>query len=159
MADKSDKELRQDMWKAMSSSPYVMLGLDGDRRQFEAMYAVLDKDADSEFWFYTRKDNRAAGGGPATVTFVNKGHTLFASIEGTLVEETSEAIKDKYWSNHVEAWYDQGRQDPSLLMLRFDLSDAEIWETDQTLIGKLKMFTGQTIKGDDQSGSHAKTGV
>ena len=159
MGDKSTDEIRKDMWKAMADSPYVMLGLDGDRRHFEAMYAVLDKEADSEVWFYTKRGNRAAGGGNATVTFVAKGHDLFASIEGRLTEETREDIKDKYWSSQVEAWYDQGRRDPELLMLRFDLSDAEIWETDQSLLGKLKLITGQTIKGDEQSGSHARTGV
>ena len=159
MGDKTPKELRQDMWKAMSSSPYVMLGLDTDHRQFEAMYAVTDPDADSEFWFYTKTDNRAAKGGPAHVTFVSKGHDLFASLSGTLVEETREDIKDKYWSNQVDAWYDQGRHDPELLMLRFDLGMAEIWESDQSILGKLKMLTGQTIKGDEQAGSHTKTGV
>ena len=116
MGDKSTDEIRKDMWKAMADSPYVMLGLDGDRRHFEAMYAVLDKDADSEFWFYTKRSNRAAGGGNATVTFVSKGHDLFASIEGRLTEETRQDIKDKYWTSQVEAWYDQGRQDPELLI-------------------------------------------
>ena len=159
MGDKTDKELRQDMWKAMSSSPYVMLGLDSDHRHFEAMYAVTDPDADSEFWFYTKKDNRAAPGGPAHVTFVSKGHDLFASISGTLVEETRPDIKQKYFNNQVEAWYDQGLQDPELLMLRFDLGTAEIWEQDQSLLGKLKMITGQTIKGSEEAGSHTKTGV
>ena len=44
-------------------------------------------------------------------------------------------------------------------MLRFDLDDAEVWETDQSLLGKLKMFTGQTIKGGDEAGSHAVVDV
>lgn len=159
MADKTDKELRQDMWKAMSSSPYVMLGLDNDHRQFEAMYAVTDADADSEFWFYTKKDNRAAPGGPAHVTFVSKGHDLFASIAGTLVEETRPDIKQKYFNNQVEAWYEGGLADPQLLMLRFDLTTAEIWEQDQSFLGKLKMITGQTISSSTQAGSHTKTTV
>ncbi len=159
MSDKSPAEIRDAMWKAMAASPYVMLSANGERQHAEPMYAVLDEDADSEFWFYTKRDNRAAGGGAATVQFIAKGHDLFASLRGTLTEETDPAVIDRYWSTQVEAWYEQGRQDPSLLMLRFDLADAEIWETDQSLLGKLKMFTGQTIKGGSEAGSHAKVDV
>lgn len=158
MPDKDPHQIRQDMWKAMAASPYVMLGTTTDREHFEPMYAVLDDDADSEFWFYTKKDNRAAKGGPATVQFVSKGHDLYASIRGTLVEETDPAVIDRYWNNQVEAWYEGGRQDPSLLMLRFELGDAEIWETDHSITGKLKMVTGQTIY-DEEAGSHLKTGL
>lgn len=158
VTDKTDAQIRQDMWKAMAASPYVMLGLADDHQHFEPMYAVLDPDADGEFWFYTSKQNRAAPGGKATVQFVSKGHDLYASIHGTLTEETSEAIKDKYWNNQVEAWFDQGRQDPDLKMLRFNLSTAEIWETDTSITGKLKMLTGQTIKGDESS-SHTLTSL
>lgn len=158
MPDKSPTEIREEMWKAMADSPYVMLGTMSDRQHFEPMYAVLDKDADSEFWFYTKKDNRAAKGGPAMVQFVSKGHDLYASIRGTLTAETDPAVIDRYWSKQVEAWYEEGRNDPSLLMLRFDLDDAEIWETDHSLTGKLKMMTGQTIYSEE-AGSHAKVDV
>lgn len=153
MPDKSDDQIRDDMWKAMAASPYVMLGLMNGSDHHEAMYAVLDDDAHGEFWFYTKKDNRAAKGGPAMVQFASKGHDLFACIRGTLKAETDPAIIDKYWNKQVEAWYDQGRNDPSLLMLNFKLDDAEIWETDHSITGKLKMFTGNTIY-DREAGSH-----
>jgi len=159
MSTKSPAEIRDAMWKAMAASPYVMLGLTGKQQHSEPMYAVLDEDAHSEFWFYTKRDNRAASGGPAMVQFVAKGHDLFACISGTLTEETDPAVIDRYWSKPVEAWYEQGRQDPSLLMLRFDLDNAEVWETDQSLLGKLKMITGQTIKSSDEAGSHAVVDV
>lgn len=59
--------------------------------------------------------------------FAAKDHYLFACINGTLVPEADEAVIDRYWSKQVEAWYPGGRQDPNLLMLRFDLGTAEIW--------------------------------
>ncbi len=98
MSDKSPTEIREAMWKAMAASPYVMLGLTGKHQHSEPMYAVLDEDADSEFWFYTKRDNRAAEGGPAMVQFIAKGHDLFACIAGTLTEESDPTIIDKYWS-------------------------------------------------------------
>ena len=158
MTDKDDHEIKQDMWKEMADSPYVMIGLAGASQHSEPMMAQLDPDANGKFWFYTRKDNRIASGGDAMAQFISKGHSLYACLAGTLVEENDPAIIDKYWSKQVEAWFDGGRNDPALLMLRFELDSAEIWETDTSLSGKFKMLTGQTIKASESS-SHAEVSL
>lgn len=154
-ANEDPAEVRKRMWKKMEDSPFVMIGLTGSNEHSEPMTAQLDKHADSEFWFYTSKDNRIAPGGPAMAQFVSKDHKLFACIRGTLVEETDPAVIDKYWSNQTEAWFDGGRNDPKLKMMRFELDDAEIWEGDQSITGLFKMLTGQTIK-PSEAGRHAE---
>lgn len=151
-------EIREEFWESIADSPFVMIALDSDHKHSIPMRAQLDKDANSAIWFYTSRDNRLAKGGPAMVQFVSKGHDLFACVSGTLTEETDPAIIDKHWSNAVEAWYDQGRQDPSLLMLRLDLRDAEIWEADPGVVGMFKMMTGMTMSGDEM-GDHAKVAL
>ena len=156
MADQD--AIKQDMWRAMAASPFVMIGLEGDHAHSAPMTAQLDPDADGKFWFYTMKDNRIAKGGQAMAQFVSKGHDLFACIAGTLTAETDPAIIDKYWSSDVAAWYDGGRDDPNLLMLRFELSDAEIWESDASLTGLFKRLTGQKIEGDEV-GKHAEVAL
>lgn len=154
----TDTEIRKAMWKEMGKSPFVMLGLVGSHEHSEPMTAQLDPDADGKFWFYCNRDNRAAKGGEAMAQFVSKGHDIFACIHGDLTEETNEAIKDEYWSEQTEAWFEGGRQDPNLMMLRFDLKHAEIWEGDQSLTGMFKMLTGQTIK-PDEAGKHAEVAL
>lgn len=141
------------MWEAMSSSPNVMVSLIGKNAHSEPMRAQLDKHASSEFWFYTTKTNRIAEGGDAMVQFSSKGHDVFACIRGTLVEETRQNIIEKYWSNGVEAWYENGKADPNLLMLRFNLIDAEIWQANPSLKGMYKLMTGKTISSDEM-GEH-----
>ncbi|WP_443026166.1 MULTISPECIES: pyridoxamine 5'-phosphate oxidase family protein [unclassified Sphingomonas] len=151
-------EVAERMWKKMASSPFVMIKLMASEDHAEPMTAQLDPDADSAFWFYTRHDNRIAPGGPAMAQFVAKDHTIFACIHGTLTQETDPAVIDKYWSNMVEAWFDGGRQDPALRMMRFDLIDAEIWEGDESLAGKFKMLTGMKIK-PSEAGRHVETAL
>lgn len=148
-------EIREEFWESIADSPFVMIALDSGRAHAIPMRAQLDKDANSAIWFYTSRDNRLAKGGPAMMQFVSKGHDLFACVSGNLTEETDAAIIDKHWSKPVEAWYEQGRQDPSLLMLRLDLGDAEIWEADPGVVGMFKMMTGMTMSGDEM-GDHAK---
>lgn len=154
----TDAQVRERMWKELGKSPFLMIGLIGGHDHSEPMTAQLDPDANSEFWFYCNKDNRVAKGGEAMAQFASKGHDVFACIHGTLTEETSEAIKDKYWSKQTEAWFEGGRSDPNLMMLRFDLKDAEIWEGDQSITGLFKMLTGQTIK-PSEAGKHAEVAL
>jgi general stress protein 26 len=151
----SDTEIRKRFWKAFEDSPFIMVGLEGEHQHSVPMTAQLDKHADSEFWFYTTKDNRLAQGGPAMAQFVGKGHDLFACVRGTLVDETDPAVIDRYWSKQVEAWYPQGRDDPSLLMLRFALDDAEVWLADMSVKGLFKLLTGGDVR-EEERGKHAE---
>lgn len=144
------------MWEALAQSPIVMIGLNKNADHSEPMHVQLDKDADNCFWLYTKTDNRVAQGGKAMAQFVSKEHDIFACICGKLVEETDKDIIDKYWSRKVAAWYAEGRDDPSLVMLRFDLDSAEIWTQDPSLAGMLKLSTGGHVK-PSELGDHTVT--
>lgn len=150
------EELKEMFWKALAQSPYVMLQLDGQPASAVPMTAQLDKDANSEIWFFTRRDNRLAEMGPASFTFTGTGHDLFARVRGTLAEETSRERLDKQWSNFVEAWFPGGKDDPDLLMLRLDLGDAEIWSGQVGVINMARMALGIDVT-DKVDGQHAET--
>lgn len=151
-------DIKKQFWKALADSPYVMVGAAGERQHHIPMNAQLDKDADSAFWFFTSTDNRLAGGGPAMAQFASKGHDLFACIAGTLRPETDRAVLDRLWNNSIEAWYKDGKSDPTLLLLRFDLEDAEIWTADPGIKGLFKLMTGMTMKEGDL-GQHAQVAL
>ena len=148
------EEIKARFWKELDAKPNVFLSVTGSNQHSAPMRCVLDKDVHGHFWFYTSRDNRAAGGGAAMVHFTAKGHDLFACVAGTLVEEKDTAIIDKYWSNPVASYYEKGKDDPNMLMLRFDLDDAEIWVPDATLVGTFKLLTGIKMKPGD-GGDHA----
>jgi general stress protein 26 len=151
-------DLKQKMWKALDASPFVMVRLDASHQHAVPMNAQLDKDAHGAFWFFTSKDNRLAPGGAAMAQFASKGHDLFACIAGTLSEEHDRTILDRLWNNSIEAWYEGGKSDPNLLLLRFDLGNAEVWEADIGVRGLFKMLTGAPMKGDEL-GRHAEVNL
>jgi general stress protein 26 len=149
-------ELKTEFWKAFEDSPFVMLQLDAYPASAAPMTAQLDKDADHAIWFFTSRDNRFAGQGAATGTFVAKGHDLFARFAGTLVEETSRERLEQHWSNFVEAWFPGGKDDPNLLMLRMDLGDASIWSGELGALATAKMALGMNVR-DEVSGKQVET--
>lgn len=158
MRNEDIAEVRTRMWKKLSDSPFLMIGLEDAGEHSVPMTAQLDPEADGTIWFFTQHDNRLAAAGPAMAQFVSKDHKLFACLRGTLVAETDPARIDKHWSTFTEAWFEGGRNDPRLIMLRFDLDDAEIWEGDESIVGKFKMLTGMKIK-PEEAGRHVETAL
>ncbi|RVT90364.1 pyridoxamine 5'-phosphate oxidase family protein [Sphingomonas crocodyli] len=147
--------LKQHLWDKMSDGPFVMVGLTGNGQHSEPLTVQLDKDQVDRLYFFIGRDNRLAAGGQAMVQFVSKGQDFFACLSGRAQIDQDPAMIDKLWSKPVEAWFPGGKADPNLALLRFDIDDAELWETDMSLAGKLKMLFGGTIRSD-QAGSHAQ---
>lgn len=147
----NDHELKEKFWKSMVQSPMVMLQLDADPDSAVPMTAQLDKEGHGHIWFYTTRSNHFAPGGPATCTYASRNHDLFARFHGNLTEETSRERLEKHWSNIVEAWLPGGKEDPNLLMLRMDLGDASIWDSDLGPMTKAKMMLGMDVHDVAQS--------
>lgn len=151
-------DIRRRFWIELSNSPFLMVGLQGSSAHSEPMTAQIDPHANHCMWFYTNKNNRLAPGGPAMAQFASKDHHLFACIDGLLVTEGDQAVIDRYWSRQVESWYSGGRNDPDLLMLRFDLGTAEIWRADLSIGGVFKMLFGGDVRAE-MKGKHAEVAL
>jgi general stress protein 26 len=115
------------------------------------MTAQLDGER-GPIWFFTAQDNglvRNLGRSQrAVATFVDKGHNVFASVQGSLSLDNDRAVIDRLWNRFVAAWYEQGKDDPKLALLRFDAESAEIWADASSLIAGLKILLGADPKQD-----------
>ncbi|WP_066797446.1 pyridoxamine 5'-phosphate oxidase family protein [Sphingomonas soli] len=156
MADTA--ELKADLWKKLADSPFLMMGLMESHEHHIPITAQLDEEQVDTLFFFIGKDNRLAKGGRAMAHFISKGHDYFACFDGDATIDNDLAQIEKLWNPQVEAWFPGGKDDPNLALLRFDIDSAELWETDMSLTGKLKMLFGGKVKSDE-SGSHAVVGT
>lgn len=145
MAD--PKELQEKFWKALKSDRTVMLGLDGvEDGHARPMTAQIEGDSGGPIWFFTSKDNALIamlGQGRRVIgAFSSKGHDLFASISGSLREDTDPAVVERLWNPHVAAWYEGGKDDPKLALLRLDADHAQIWLNGSSLLAGIKVLFG-----------------
>jgi general stress protein 26 len=145
------EKLKHDLWSKLSSSPFVMIGLEGGHA--EPLMVQLDRDAHNVLYFFVGKTNRMARGGNARATFMAKGHDFYASLLGNASISADQGMVDKLWNNNVEAWFPGGKADAALL--RFDITDAEMWENDIGLTNRVKMAFGGKIHCPHEAGSHA----
>lgn len=134
MAD--DREIEDKFWKALKDSPFIMLGIEGARDGATQPMTVNFEDQDrysGVLWIFTAKDHdftRAMGqSNGAIASYSAKGHGLFASLRGTLTLDQDPATIERLWSPVVAEWY-EGKDDPKLALVRFDVADAKIWLSD-----------------------------
>ena len=153
----ADDNIADTFLSKLKSSPFVMLGLTGNDEHSEPLTAQIDEDKPNTLYFFVGKDNRAASGGTAMAQFVSKGHDFFACLHGRVALDNDQGEIDKLWSKQIEAWFPGGRNDPNLALLRFDIDNAELWESDISLSGRVKMLFGGQIKPSEE-GSHAVVG-
>ena len=134
MAD--DREIEEKFWDALKHSPFLMLGIEGARDGATQPMTANFQDQDREvgvLWIFTAKDHdltRAMGQSNRAIgSYSAKGHDLFASLRGTLSIDNDPATIDRLWSPVVAEWY-EGKDDPKLALVRFDVDDAKIWLSD-----------------------------
>lgn len=150
----TDADLRARFWDGLRDDKTVMLGLSGDWPEPpRPMTALTEDDQDhGPIWFFTSTDTQLAAmlaeASSAILTFTAKGHDLFATVQGRLTVDHDPAVIDRLWSPFIAAWYEGGRDDPRLLLLRFDPIEAEIWKSSTGFVAGLKMLLGQDPRED-----------
>ena len=142
------QEIEAKFWAALRSDMTMMLGLQGEScNRTRPMTAQVDSDADQgPIWFFGSRDSSLvqalSGSHQATGSFMSKGHHVFATIQGSLKVDNDPAVIDRLWNPFVAAWYPAGKDDPNLVLLRFDATDAEIWVDGSSFLAGLRMLFG-----------------
>jgi general stress protein 26 len=147
----SAKELEDQFWKALKSDMTLMLGLDGvEDGHARPMTAQLEGERGGPIWFFTTTDNAIVmglgKGDRAIATFASKGHDLFATIHGRLRVDKDRAVIDRLWNRYVAAWFEGGKGDPKLALLRLDPESAEIWGDASSIVAGIKLLLGADPK-------------
>jgi len=148
----SERELEEKLWASIKSDRTMMLGLKGvDEGHARPMTAQLDGER-GPLWFFTARDNGLVTNLASTrrgfATFASKGHDLFATVQGTVSIDNDPAIIDRLWNRFVAAWYPGGKNDPNLVLLRFDAEHAEVWLDASSIVAGIKMLFGVDPKQD-----------
>ncbi|MEF2976068.1 pyridoxamine 5'-phosphate oxidase family protein [Subtercola sp. YIM 133946] len=95
--------------------------------------AVQDNGFDGDLYFFTQDPS------PKTANIRDNPHVNvsmesgkgFVSIAGTASIVRDAAKIDELWNTHAEAWFPEGREDPTVALLKVEASSAEYWATDE----------------------------
>ena len=143
-------ELKRKFFKALASDKTMMLGLVGlEDSNARPMTAQIEGE-EGPIWFFSSTESnlvkQLAESDIGFATFVSKNQDLYASVNGLLVLDNNKSMIDALWNPFVAAWYEGGKDDPKLALLRFDLDNGEIWLDGSSIIAGIKMLLGADPK-------------
>jgi general stress protein 26 len=98
-------------------------------------------EGDPNLWFITAKNTpmaeAAAKGGEANYLICSDGKGLYADIRGRLSLSDDAAKLDEIWGIIAAAWFEGGKTDPDLQLVRYAPQHAEVWVTEGGTLGFL----------------------
>ncbi|OAN81000.1 general stress protein [Jannaschia sp. EhC01] len=127
-------DLTHEFWDRIEDIRSGMLGIKGQGR-LVPMSPQVDDDVPGAIWFITAKGTDLANGvagGPQPAQFVvsDDGEGLYADIDGMLERSTDREALDEVWSFVADAWFDGGKHDPDVCLLKFTPASGEVSITD-----------------------------
>ncbi len=125
-------ERQRDFWQRLSDVRAGMLGLDVAHRMVP-MTHYCDK-GDSTLWFIGADGSEiveSVKGGPRAAHYVltSMSEGIYANLIGELSLENNSMKLDELWNAVADSWFEGGRRDPNVQLLRFRLVEGEIWST------------------------------
>ena len=150
----SDSETKEQLWSELEKGFASMLRVRGGDQHPQPMTHFADREA-GLVWFITSSETDLAqtvgDGVDAGMTFISRSQDYHASLKGRLEIVENDAKLDELWSVPVAAWFEYGREDPSIRLMRFRPAEAAIWTSDanRLLVG-LKLLRAGMTEGADE---------
>lgn len=128
--DRTAHDATRQLFDHMDEVKAGMLGVAGSGQHMQPMAHHVDRDA-RMLWFITASDTdlvRAAGAGAvAHHCVIGKNHDFYACLKGRIAVSADEAKLDEIWNAVAAAWFEGGRGDDRITLLRMDLTEASVW--------------------------------
>lgn len=118
-------------FEQLDDVPAGMLHLEGASLHAQPMAASRGEGTNSLFIF-AKSDSELVqeirkGHATAHYSVVGKNHDFHACAMGHIHETQDKSKIDAFWNPVVAAWYEEGKEDPLLVLLQLDLETAEVW--------------------------------
>jgi len=112
--------------------------------------AMQDREFDGTLWFFTQdpspKTEQVAANDQVNVALqVDKG---WVSIAGTATVSKDRAMIDELWTAQAEAWFENGKDDPTVGLLRVRADTAEYWTVESPKIVTMVKYAKAIVTGD-----------
>ena len=117
-----------------------------------------DIDSNGDIWFFASKKDMLQGqkliSESVTLIYSDPGKSSYLSISGNAEAVDDDAKKEELWSPMAKAWFQGGKDDQDLLMIKVTTQEASYWDSGSSkmvvFFSMLKaVVTGSTPDGGD----------
>lgn len=118
-----------DLTKGFKTAMLVTREPDGRLRARPMAVAEMKPDADAYFSTSIDSPKIAEIEADPRVTITFQGRHEFATIEGTATVVRDRALIDRLWAEDWRLWFPEGKDDPTLCLLKVSAERGEYWDT------------------------------
>ena len=119
---------------------------------------VQETEFDGDLWFLVSRSSSAVADLTAEpragVSLSSNDSWVSLSGRAWLVDDTAKVRE--LWSPVVEAWFQNGPDDPDVGLLKFEAESAEYWNTPGGRVASLLSFVKAKVTGEPYEGENAK---
>ena len=111
--------------------------------------ATQQIEFDGDLWFFTEDPSHKTDEvrtNPEVNVALESG-SGWVSIAGTAEVVTDTAKIDELWDTGAEAWFEEGRKDPKVALLKVTAHTAEFWATDEPKPLVLFKYAKAAVRG------------
>ncbi len=143
----------------VKSSPVCMFATHLNEVPFHVIpMRVQEADYEGDLWFFSAADskhNAQINADPRVqLIFANSSDMEFMTVFGTASISTDKAQIDRLWDATVGAWFENGKDDANVSLIRVQPTLAHYWDTEDG-----KLVTMAKILARAATGADINTGV
>lgn len=145
---------QQQLWAQLEKTRICMLWVRDSAQHPQPMTMFADAETGA-IWFITSSDTDLAAdighGAEAAMTVVSPNQDFHASLRGSLVQYDSAEKLDEVWNLATSAWFEEGREDPKVMLLKMSPAEASVWfsQGNPVMVG-LKLLRAAVKTGESQ---------
>jgi general stress protein 26 len=128
--DREVRKLRK-LVKSVRIAMFTTVAPDGRLRS--RPMASLKGSFDGDLWFITRstapKTEEIRENQHVNVAYAESDGDRFVSISGLASLVRDAARVDELWSRRLRSWFQNGKKDPDLALIRVRIDRAEVWDS------------------------------
>ncbi len=115
-----------------------------------------EAEFDGDLWFFTstdthktdeiEKDNRV------NVAYASPSNNTYVSISGTASLVNDKEKIEELWNPILKAWFPKGLDDPTLILLKVSVEQAEYWDSTSSTVVQVGGFVKALVTGERADG-------
>lgn len=116
------------------------------------MYTQEIKE-DGLVWFFINIDSHKVdeirNNKNINLSYSDPSKNLYISASGVAIVNQDKAKIDELWNPFLKAWFPEGKDDPTVALLKVELDEAEFWDTPDSKVSQLIGFVKATLTGKE----------
>jgi general stress protein 26 len=115
-----------------------------------------EAEFDGDLWFFTSTDTHKTDeiekDRRVNVSYAAPDSNTYVSVSGTAALVNDKEKIEELWNPILKAWFPKGLDDPTLILLKVSVEQAEYWDSSSSTVVQVVGFVKALVTGERADG-------